>query len=671
MSNDDAGLQDTQYAYQYSFTGQDSPAQCIARSDADEVGGSGSGGSNSDSIRYGNFFKGIKWSPDGIVIAAHLEDNTLRLYDVGDVLVDLSSTDYQTSCKALRSSLSIRHGETLIDYAWYPYMSRHEPSVCCLVESMRDHPIHLRDTNSGKVRASYTAFDDKDVLMAASSVLFTPDAAGILAGFNGRIAQFDTQRPGLPIELVSTSPSRRSKDGMKGIVSCMAISPSAAPSRMVACGSFSGQMSLRSLNQLDADCIGVWPAPEEYGGRGVTEIKWSPDGTRLWAASRQSMHIVGWDIRDMRGPWAVIPRNGSTQQRMGFDLDTAGRHVVAGEMDGSVSFHDVYSSESEQVDKGPVRLDAHDDLVGGVASHPFYAVLATASGQRHFGEDGSTTDTGLQQGTSGCVRSHDSCIRLWSDKEPKELTRVGQFMSDCMGVGGLRGFSYFSVYIRSSEEIIVRVYRGGQKPKATGKMPLSSATICDDIENMDKLQATEESKQTILLSKGGNIDLPFDLSDKAMEDDKGGINFLIAGYPRYRCPYVWLRTDQASLIVAGESQKDAQKDIPLYLEAVRCWQQYDIRPWDVLVEVICTAINPPPDNPFAIDYEYFDKITVEERVVLTGAMLEFLRRVFLRHYFFSDIVLADIQKLQKMHFSDINVLRELQLRAGFRDPSAK
>ncbi|KAI8323350.1 WD40 repeat-like protein, partial [Martensiomyces pterosporus] len=330
------------------------------------------------------FFKGAKWSPDGTMVAAHLEDNSLRLYDVSNAVSSFSSKEQHESAAAVHSCRSLQticHGETLVDYAWYPYMSRYDPALCCLVESTRDHPLHLRDTNSGKVRASYVAYDSKDVLMTASAVAFSPDAGSILAGYNGSIARFDMQRPGLPVDQVATTPTRRSRDGMKGIVSCIAVSPATAPAKMVACGSFSGQMSLRSLGQLEASCIGVWPAPAEYGGRGVTQLKWSPDGMLLWVASRQSMHIVGWDVRDMRGPWAVVLRDSLTQQRMGFDLDATGRHIVAGEMDGCVAFHDIYAEEGQQQ---RARMRMHGDLVSDVCSHPYYPLLATTSGQRHF-----------------------------------------------------------------------------------------------------------------------------------------------------------------------------------------------------------------------------------------------------------------------------------------------
>ncbi|KAJ2780409.1 hypothetical protein GGI15_003546 [Coemansia interrupta] len=216
------------------------------------------------------------------------------------------------------------------------------------------------------------------------------------------------------------------------------------------------------------------------------------------------------------------------------------------------------------------------------------------------------------------------------------------------------------------EEIVLRVHRSSTPNQQTSDpklVPITSTTIH---EHVDRLQATDESKMLMTSTHAADIALPRDLSDLSLEYDVEGINFLIAGYPRYKCPYVWLRTDHQSLIALPENHP-LEKDVPLRLESIDCWRQFDIRPWDVLVEVICTALSPQPENPFAIDYSYFENVTVEERVVSTGAMLEFLRRVYLRHYFFSDIVLADIKALQKRHFRDINVLREFQTSSVLRD----
>ncbi|KAJ2703455.1 hypothetical protein FB645_003895 [Coemansia sp. IMI 203386] len=612
--------------------------QCVARTSV-------------DGISADNCFRSVMWSPDGQCLATSSEDNTLRIYD------------YQTATvSTLHSRLSITHGETLTSYSWYPYMNTSDPATCCIATSMRDQPIHLRDTNTGLVRASYIGHSSHETLLTANSVAFVADGTRLLAGYSGHLASYDIQRPGMPVEMASMSLSRRSKDGMKGVVSC--IAPSRDCTTMV-CGTFSGHMSVRS--QID---IGkaemVWRFPDEYGGqRGVDHIAWSSNGCYLWASGRGARrYLVCWDLRDMRGPLHVVAKRpstvGSSSQRMRFDFDQSGRHLVAGEYDGSVSVHDTWNMDNNATSG---YFGAHKDMVPGVCAHPYYSLLATASGQRHFEQPNSDSDN---EGSSNGAVSPDNSLKIWSVSasyaqgrvQPTEMTRLSQFMADCMSVGALR---HFSVYIRSREEIVLRVYRS-RKP-ATEELPISSITIYDHV---DRIQATEESKTTIAGARTSTMELPLDLSDRALETDTLGVNFLIAGYPRYKCPYVWLRTDHQQLIATAENQS-LEKDIPLRLESIDCWRQFDIRPWDVLVEVICTALSPQPENPFAIDYEYFEKITIEERVVSTGAILEFLRRVYLRHYFFSDVVLADIKKLQHQHFRDINTLREFQQNTVFRD----
>ncbi|KAJ2079813.1 hypothetical protein H4R24_003513 [Coemansia sp. RSA 988] len=342
------------------------------------------------------FIRSTKWSPDGTLIAANTDNNTLRLYDLSDV-VSQYAAQTQNAKANLSTKLEIAHGETLLDYAWYPYMNQHAPETCCLIESICDHPLQLRDSISGGLRASYVAYNANEALMTASSTAFSADGSSVFGGYANHLARFDLQRPGLPVDLVSTSPTRRSRQGMKGIVSCLAPAPGSESTGMLGCASFSGQIGLVH-STADLSGMTVWRMPEEYRCSGITELKWAPNGLQLWAASRQSDYIVAWDIRDLRGPCATISRVCPTQQRMSFDFDATGAYLVAGETDGSITFHDIGHQRPS------VRLTAHGDLVAGVSAHPFYPLLATGSGQRHFEHD---------EGTAGCS-SLDYSLRIWS-----------------------------------------------------------------------------------------------------------------------------------------------------------------------------------------------------------------------------------------------------------------
>ncbi|KAJ2025821.1 hypothetical protein GGI06_000423 [Coemansia sp. S85] len=559
-------MDDTSYVYEYCLGGAHRPPKCIAQTPVFEPG---------------RFLRSVKWSPDGMALAAVSESGALDIYDMSPAVA--------AYCGGLESgaigapALSVPHASTPLALAWYPHMRRDAPETCCVVESVRDHPIQLRDSVSGYVRATYTARDDSDVLMAASALEFV-DGGRFVAGVANSLALFDLLRPGLPLALDRLEVGRR--EGVRGLVSCVA-----GRGGLVACATFAGHLGLRAGGDLGP--VAAWRVPVEYAGAGVVDLRWSSDFL-LWAAQRRGRFVVAWDIRDLRSPVMTVERPAGNQ-RMAIDFDPSGSHLVAGTVDGELLFSDTRTGERLLV----------DDRVA-----------------------------------------------------PSEMTRLSQFMADCMSVGALRGFAHFSVHIRSREEIILRIH----PPSDT--LPISSLTIS---EHVDKVQATEESRG--LFQRTSGMEMAPDLSDYALELDTG-VNFLVAGYPRYKCPYVWLRTDHQRLVVPAEEGQDVEKDVPLRLESIDCWRLYDIRPWDVMVEVICTAVVPPPENPFAVDYAYFERITREERVVLTGALLEFLRRVYLRHYFFSDVVMADIRCLQKLHFRDINVLREYQQSIVFRDQSS-
>lgn len=141
--------------------------------------------------------------------------------------------------------------------------------------------------------------------------------------------------------------------------------------------------------------------------------------------------------------------------------------------------------------------------------------------------------------------------------------------------------------------------------------------------------------------------------DTELEKDTTKTAFLIAGYARYKCPYVWLRSNHKRLIKLQEDQK-LEEDNPLKLETVANWKTYDIKVWEIMAEVLALALSPAPENPFAIDHTYYDGLTLEESILTTGAMLEFLRKVFLKNPPYAEAVYKDLAHLQQRHFHDLS-----------------
>ncbi|KAG5459602.1 MAG: hypothetical protein BJ554DRAFT_8455, partial [Olpidium bornovanus] len=137
--------------------------------------------------------------------------------------------------------------------------------------------------------------------------------------------------------------------------------------------------------------------------------------------------------------------------------------------------------------------------------------------------------------------------------------------------------------------------------------------------------------------------------------DQSKTAFLIAGYARYKCPYFecgsngaltagsaterQLRSNHRRLIKLQEDQK-LEEDNPLKLASVGNWktQGTSLTPSApqgapaaaIIAEVMELALTPPPENPFAVDHSYFDTQTLEESVLASGAMVDFLRKVYLK-----------------------------------------
>ncbi|KAJ1914672.1 hypothetical protein IWQ60_008732 [Tieghemiomyces parasiticus] len=261
----------------------------------------------------------------------------------------------------------------------------------------------------------------------------------------------------------------------------------------------------------------------------------------------------------------------------------------------------------------------------------------------------------------------------WSrrTKAETEAARLSEFLQDLMVVGSLKGFKYLELSVRGREELLLRVRNDYPDLAApTPKVPPNSLLVLRSanpaatnlplipvhpvyyvVRSQARNRAlTSIRTQTILQEPPPPFEPPKSCIDRDLERDDRYTSFLIAAYGRYRCPYVWLRSHHERLIRIKENQK-LETDNPLKLESTSCWKQFDIRPWDIIVEVVCLTLRPQPENPFAIDHAYFDHLPLEEAVVRTGAMVKFLQRMSVRHYYFSETHLVeDLEKLQLKHY---------------------
>ncbi|KAL4213391.1 hypothetical protein AB4K20DRAFT_1886428 [Rhizopus microsporus] len=207
-------------------------------------------------------------------------------------------------------------------------------------------------------------------------------------------------------------------------------------------------------------------------------------------------------------------------------------------------------------------------------------------------------------------------------QNPKEVInhaiRLSWFLQECLTLGTLRGFRHFDTFMRGREELVLRVYPITQSPTCSTLLP-------PEIDSRSMLPLPE------LIS-------PLD-EDLGRETER--TVFLITGYAKYRCPYVWLRSHKELLIEPNESDKEN----PLQLITTDEWKIKDIKLWQIVAEIISLTIH--ADNPFEINFDFLEQLPVQESRLLNHSLLKFLETVYIQSDDpFVDRVYQDITKLQ-------------------------
>ncbi len=237
-----------------------------------------------------NFVKGVKWSPDGRLLLSNSEDHSLRVWALDETaLPDAWSTSTAADDSVLRLSTSRVEAECIYDFCWYPGAQATNPASCCALSCSRDTPLHLWDacpSASGRsgVRATYRPYDHNDEVAAAMSCCFSPDGEQIYCGFEHTVHIFQTARPGRDSIMRKTTPTRKARQGLKGLISTLAVTPDGSA---YAAGSYSASVGLYSCAQ--GDTVALLPA-----NSGVSQVSFAPDGLLLMVGERKSSALTGW-----------------------------------------------------------------------------------------------------------------------------------------------------------------------------------------------------------------------------------------------------------------------------------------------------------------------------------------------------------------------------------------
>ncbi|KAH0833817.1 hypothetical protein J3R83DRAFT_10979 [Lanmaoa asiatica] len=397
----------------------------------------------------------------------------------------VQSVDWANDCsdrceesgKSTRTSWSLAHAKTfqqsapIVDFAWYPGASQHNLPAFCFVASVRDCPVKLLDGRDGRVhnensagylcpklisrcpcqlRASYPIVDHRERHIAPHSLAFNLPADKLYCGFENAIEIFDVQRPSEGERLLTT-PSKKSKDGLKGIISTLAFSCSPeyyAAGSLTPASRVSDNITLFNESALEPVLSIGGVAGWEKGG--VTQLTFNPTRPHiLYATFRRSERLWGWDLRgDPSVPLCYFSRevvsDGSghkslTNQRRRFDVEGTGRWLASGnQVCLWVPLSSVVDIDRCTVDIGHLNIGLPADAVGAVAFHPLEPLLLSVSGSRHFDDatpvasasEDSESDSELNDESRenvGVVRRKErprpsvteASIKLWDLKGPE------------------------------------------------------------------------------------------------------------------------------------------------------------------------------------------------------------------------------------------------------------
>ncbi|XP_070538099.1 uncharacterized protein [Ptychodera flava] len=249
-----------------------------------------------------------------------------------------------------------------------------------------------------------------------------------------------------------------------------------------------------------------------------------------------------------------------------------------------------------------------------------------------------------------------STSELW-EVEKAAKKKLQAFLNEMLRIGTVRGFKYFVMYMRGREEMICRVQNEPLTPSESEQSTPVKFSFSGSL-NAANMPFDD-------LSGFGHIDVGLPpaspVEREIVPSDDNSTLFLVAGYARYGCPYVWVRSNHERLVkLSGDDS--FTKDSPLKIKSTTTWLEKDTKIWDIIAELVKIATLPSPRNPFAVDMEYFDQLPFMERILATGAMVNFLQKVLDYHPDkpYIGLVSEDLAEVTKKHFKELQTYVQQQ-----------
>ncbi|PWN22383.1 hypothetical protein BCV69DRAFT_297674 [Microstroma glucosiphilum] len=434
------------------------------------------------------FWRRAQWSPDGTHLLAQTEAHELDLFSLTEG--SSAAIDDQSQATGPSSSDSQKYGlqhvfriaspTTILDYGWYPFARYDDPTSWCFIYSSTSIPSKLIDAYNGSVRATYGFENHIEQFIGPQAMAFSMDGSSLYCGVEASLACFAMVRPGTnTCSTLPLLPNRRAqgKHFQRGVISSIVVGPAYAPSasaggELIVVGTFAGTVGIyeragdaapgewtaagRKVKVAHELCLAGWIEEE---GTGVTQLLLHPTTPYLlFVSSRRSALINCYDLRYLSSiPDFTLPsakttviaifqrspeKNASAtvQQRLFFDVDWAGRWLVAGDSQGRLR---VWNLEDETANvelrtEGSTRtrmphldLALQKDSICSLGLHPLRPLLLATSGSRQWPEsfysrDSSVVATGEGSGseTSCSASSSEGSSTLMHDQEHITLPAV-------------------------------------------------------------------------------------------------------------------------------------------------------------------------------------------------------------------------------------------------------
>ncbi|KAH9912362.1 uncharacterized protein BXZ73DRAFT_107494 [Epithele typhae] len=340
-----------------------------------------------DAHNHTIFARFAKWCPDGSAALAQCEDRTFRFLQLPPELLGITAD----ASKHAALPASIMQPSPILDFAWYPSATIHDPASFCFVASLR---------------ASYRIVDHRERQIAPHSLAFNVAASRLYCGFEDAIEVFDvTVRA--KAHVCHITPSKKSRDGLKGIVSALAFAPDVS-SDLYAAGTLNPSAPTSSNIALFQEAAGeapvmlvgaedTHPAPGTGYGRPRECLPARP--YLLYASFRRTDTIYAWDLRgDVTRPVALYDKSAApkgsapaaktkaktqTNQRLRFDIDLGGTRLAVGDERGCISVFDLTEPETA-ADAGArtpaLQFHAHGGACSPLPSLPLPCVSLRGGG---------------------------------------------------------------------------------------------------------------------------------------------------------------------------------------------------------------------------------------------------------------------------------------------------